>query len=108
MHNLHIDQWRREGRITSMPDEALPALAVRATQDDGLALRDLDRALAKLPLDQREVLLLVTLEGLTYAETARTLGVAQGTVMSRLSRARSALRAALAGETATHLKVVER
>jgi predicted DNA-binding protein (UPF0251 family) len=56
--------------------------------------------------DQREVLLLVGLEELSYAEVARALNIPQGTVMSRLSRARARLKAMLAGEAATILKVV--
>ena len=46
----------------------------------------------QLPDDQRETILLVALEGMTYQETAETLGIAIGTVMSRLSRGRARLR----------------
>lgn len=61
---------------------------------------DLARALSDLPVDQRAAVLLVDAEGLDYAAAATVLGVAPGTVASRLSRARTALRAALAeGET---------
>jgi RNA polymerase sigma-70 factor (ECF subfamily) len=59
---------------------------------------DIERGLALLPQEQREVLLLVTLEGLSYREAAEVQGVPIGTVMSRLSRARAALRAHLEGE----------
>ncbi|HRE18575.1 MAG TPA: sigma factor-like helix-turn-helix DNA-binding protein, partial [Rhodocyclaceae bacterium] len=85
----------------------LPEVAQAPTQGANLALRDLDRALSALPLDQRAVLLLVGLEELSYAETARVLGLPVGTVMSRLARARSRLRAVLAGEVGTELKVVK-
>ena len=57
-----------------------------------LEIRDLDSAIRKLPDEQREVLLLVALEQLSYEETARALGIPIGTVMSRLSRARERLR----------------
>jgi len=61
---------------------------------------DLARALAALPVDQRAAVLLVDAEGLDYDAAATVLGVAPGTIASRLSRARAALRAALAeGET---------
>ena len=107
MHNLHVDAHRRTARVDFRDDEALPVPAQRAEQDDALELRDLERALGLLPLDQREVLLLVGLEELSYAEVARALGIPAGTVMSRLSRARSRLKVVLAGEAAPHLKVVQ-
>ncbi|MGC8160196.1 RNA polymerase sigma factor, partial [Salmonella enterica] len=53
---------------------------------------DLERCLQRLPADQRAVLLLVTLEDMPYAEVAQVLQVPIGTVMSRLSRARSRMR----------------
>ena len=55
-------------------------------------MRDIERALASLGEDQRSALLLVTLEGLSYRETAEVQGVAIGTVMSRLARARAQIK----------------
>ncbi|MBI1906169.1 MAG: sigma-70 family RNA polymerase sigma factor [Rhodocyclales bacterium] len=107
MHNLRIDTLRGEARIEYRDDETLPELAQRADQDDALELRDLDRALALLPIEQREILLLVGLEELSYADVARALNVPPGTVMSRLSRARARLKAILAGEATPQLKVVK-
>jgi len=66
--------------------------------DAGIALRDLERALAQLAVQQREVVLLVGLEGMSYDEAAQMLDVPIGTVMSRLSRGRERLRLLLAGE----------
>jgi RNA polymerase sigma-70 factor (ECF subfamily) len=106
MHNLHVDGRRREHRVDFRADDELPLPVQRANQQDGLELRDLDRALALLPPDQREVLLLVALEELSYGEVAKTLNIPQGTVMSRLSRARARFKAVLAGEAAPLLKVV--
>jgi RNA polymerase sigma-70 factor (ECF subfamily) len=106
MHNLHVDGRRRDHRVDFRDDDDLPLPVQRAEQQDGLELRDLERALALLPVDQREVLLLVGLEELSYAEVARALQIPQGTVMSRLSRARIRLKALLAGEAAPILKVV--
>ncbi|MEO8545405.1 MAG: sigma factor-like helix-turn-helix DNA-binding protein, partial [Burkholderiaceae bacterium] len=61
---------------------------------------DLQRCLMRLPEDQRAVLLLVTLEDMAYADVARVLGIPIGTVMSRLSRARSRLRELMEGVVA--------
>jgi len=73
----------------------MPETAQRAAQGDPLMVRDLDRALAKLPQEQREVLLLIALEDMSYDEAARALGIPIGTVMSRLSRARERLRVSM-------------
>ena len=60
--------------------------------------RDITRGLSLLPPEQREVLLLVALEGMSYREAADVQGVPIGTVMSRLSRARTTLRTHVDGE----------
>lgn len=95
---LNLDRNRRRGLARK------PFLAVIEDVDppgapaaDGSA-RDIERGLALLPPEQREVLLLVTLEGLSYREAAEVQGVPIGTVMSRLSRARGTLREYLDGE----------
>ena len=107
MHNVHVNRIRATRNADPL-DEEMPELAQRATQSDGLMVRDLDRAVARLPADQRAVLLLVTLEEMSYEEVARTLGIPIGTVMSRLSRAREKLRALMAGQpVATKLKLVK-
>jgi RNA polymerase sigma-70 factor, ECF subfamily len=64
-----------------------------------LEARDVARAFDDLPEDQRVVMALVVLEGMQYAEAAHTLGLPLGTVMSRLSRARSRLAAVVSGES---------
>ena len=107
MHNLQVDKIRRESRFVDGEDEAMPLVPQRADQEYQLEVRDLDRALTLLPVDQREVLLLVCLEELSYTEAAKVLGVPQGTVMSRLSRARARLKSILSGELVPQLKVVK-
>ena len=107
MHNLRMDQLRRPEIATQCIDETVLDVAVRPTQGDGLALVDLDKALARLPEEQRSVLLLVALEEMRYEDVAVTLGIPLGTVMSRLSRGRERLRQILAGQApAVQLRVV--
>jgi RNA polymerase sigma-70 factor (ECF subfamily) len=107
MHNVHVNKVRAT-RATDALDDEMPELAQRAVQGDSLVVRDLDRSIALLPADQRSVLLLVTLEDMSYEEVARTLGIPMGTVMSRLSRAREKLRAMMLGQSvASKLKVVK-
>jgi RNA polymerase sigma-70 factor (ECF subfamily) len=103
-HNAHQDRLRRERRF-SLVEPAQLAETIEASQTGSgadpaalTALRmDLLAALAQLTREHREVLLLVGVEQLSYAECAEVLGVPNGTVMSRLARARVALRAALDG-----------
>lgn len=97
MHNVFVNQLKSSVHVDYLADDLLPDLPLRATQSDNLELRDLDRALCRLTADQREVLLLVALEDLSYEETAKIIGSPIGTVMSRLSRGRERLRTLLAG-----------
>ena len=82
-------------------------LSSPATQPRRLEFRDLLQGLAALPEQQREVLLLVGLEGMSYLETARILDVPIGTVMSRLSRGREALRQLMTHGAVARLRVVK-
>ncbi|OGA65504.1 MAG: RNA polymerase subunit sigma-24 [Betaproteobacteria bacterium RIFCSPLOWO2_12_FULL_68_20] len=106
MHNVHVNKLRAS-RATDPLEDEMPELAQRAPQGDALLVRDLERAIGRLPSEQREVLLLVTLEEMSYDEAARTLDIPIGTVMSRLSRAREKLRAMMTGQAAAKLKVVK-
>jgi RNA polymerase sigma-70 factor (ECF subfamily) len=96
MHNVYVNQVRA-ARPAAQVDEEMPELARSAPETDALALRDLDAAIRRLPPEQREVLLLVALEEMSYEKAAAVLGIPIGTVMSRLSRAREKLRAMLSG-----------
>ena len=102
-HNAHMDERRRHARMpmTDAFDGQTSAVELQAAVSPDLGLRlDLVAALKQLPLEQREPLLLVTLEQLSYAECAELLHIPIGTVMSRISRGRVALRALLDGGTA--------
>ena len=105
MHNLFVNQIRIRRPQETVMEEALDE-PVSGGQMEALTARDIHTALARLPEEQREVLLLVGLEQFGYAEAAQVLGVPTGTVMSRLSRARERMRQMLAGEPAVKLKLV--
>ncbi|GAU07152.1 RNA polymerase sigma factor [Burkholderia stabilis] len=66
----------------------------RATSETGLAVRQIIDAVARLPEPQRIALLLVSIDGFSYQEAADTLDIPVGTIMSRISRARKAIRTA--------------
>ena len=108
MHNLHVDGIRRPKLATVMMDDDTPEVAVAPTQGERLAVFDLQAALDLLPIEQKEIVLLVALEDMAYADIAITLGILIGTVMSRLSRGRERLRALMEGrDEPVRLKVVK-
>jgi RNA polymerase sigma-70 factor (ECF subfamily) len=99
LHNIFVDerrrtqaQARREGDIAQLTELATPP-----DQDDRVHLDQIRTAFLELPDEQRAVLHLVAIEGLSYQDAAATLGIPLGTLMSRLGRARAALRAFEAG-----------
>ena len=91
MHNLYLNQRRSAARGQWLDIDSLSE-TLAAPEDSSDAALDLERCLQRLPAEQRAVLLLVTLEDMAYADVARVLQLPLGTVMSRLSRARSRLR----------------
>jgi len=95
LHNQNVNYVRRsvrEGVPVPLEDVA-PALTAPSNVEASLELRDLERAIARLPEEQRQVILLVGLEEMGYEEAAKILGIPVGTVRSRLSRGRDSLRA---------------
>lgn len=108
MHNLRVDQLRRPTLLTRAIEEDDFEMPTRPTQNDRLEVIDIATALQQLPEDQREILLLVVLEEMSYAEIAISLGIPIGTVMSRLSRGRERLRLIMEGQlTGAKLRVVK-
>jgi RNA polymerase sigma factor (sigma-70 family) len=107
LHNLFISRLRRAHR--QPPHDALDesASGVAGDQDGALLGRDILRALHSLPAEQKAVLLLVGVDGFSYEEAGRVLGVPIGTVMSRLSRAREALRRRIEGGSPVTLRRVK-
>ena len=107
MHNLRVDQLRRHKVATQSLDESDHDTPVRANQTDGIELRELEYALRQLPEEQREILLLIALEEMSYADIAAMLNIPVGTVMSRLSRGRERLRLIMSGgQGVARLRVV--
>jgi len=94
LHNLHISDMRRAVRYSTLVGSTCAELSLACSprQIEWLMLRDLERALARLPEEQRWVVLLVGLKGERYKTVAARLGIPAGTVRSRLSRARVRLR----------------
>jgi RNA polymerase sigma-70 factor, ECF subfamily len=101
VQNTWIDEFRSRARQATDPDEdallELPGEDGRAVVERRSELRAVRQAMAALPEEQRAVLLLVTVDGLSYQEAADALGVPMGTVMSRLARARARLADAIGG-----------
>lgn len=98
MHNLFIDQFRKVRRRneTAMSSvDGAEALAQPAVQFGHAATLEVLDALGAIAEERRASLLLVAVEGFTYAEAADMLGIPAGTVMSRVSRGREDLRAVL-------------
>jgi RNA polymerase sigma factor (sigma-70 family) len=95
MHNIFVDGTRvrsaeaqRLKRVGQLVDQELPP-----TQDHHVRLCQIRQAFVELPDEQRAALYLIAIEGLGYAEAAAALGIPVGTLMSRIARARNALRA---------------
>jgi RNA polymerase sigma-70 factor (ECF subfamily) len=101
MHNLFVNQLRDTSRRPAPApgvDAGELADELAAPESAAALAFDLQRCLLRLPMDQREVLLLVAMEDMSYDEVATVTGVPVGTVMSRLSRARARLHELMEGQ----------
>lgn len=103
MRNQWIDETRARSRRaqTFVAEELGAEIGVAGDRDseNRVELGNVDRALARLPEEQREAVVLVLVEGFAYKEAAEIIGIPQGTLTSRLGRGREALLKEL-GETA--------
>jgi RNA polymerase sigma-70 factor, ECF subfamily len=98
MRNQFYTTIRKNSRMTSLdPEVAERVLVVAPAQHNGINVDDVAKALQKLPDEQREILLLIGANGLSYEEAAEVIGCAMGTVKSRLARGRTALAALIDG-----------
>jgi RNA polymerase sigma-70 factor (ECF subfamily) len=95
MHHIFVDQLRRvrrRGEVVTLAAEAEPAFALQPTQMDSLQAREVLDALQSIAPERRAALILVAVEGMSYAEAATVLNIPAGTLMSRIARAREELR----------------
>jgi RNA polymerase sigma-70 factor, ECF subfamily len=101
LRNIYYSLYRKRSREVQDSDGIYAQrLAVHADQEGHLAIADFAAALAKLPEEQREALIMVGASGISYEEAAEICGVALGTIKSRVNRARSRLADMLAGDGA--------
>jgi RNA polymerase sigma-70 factor (ECF subfamily) len=98
MHNVHASAARTARPLETLDDDEVAGVSAPHAAESGAELAELHAALGRLSEEQRQVILLVGLEQMSYAEAAAVLGVPIGTVMSRLSRGREQLRLLLARE----------
>lgn len=103
-HSIWVSRLRhaavRAGRGEPVDPDSLVGSDGQRALDARLQLADVRRLVAELPEEQRVALMLVAVDGMSYAEASQVLGVPPGTLASRLARARSALAAAMEGEPA--------
>jgi RNA polymerase sigma-70 factor (ECF subfamily) len=113
LFRILLNLYRNELRVTRRRGEhvAVETLLVEPSvapaQPGRVALAEMAKAIETLAAEQREALLLVVLEGLSYSEAAEVIGIPMGTLMSRLGRARAALRAATGGTEEPRLRTVK-
>ncbi len=106
LHNCFIDRARRrrtEKTVLAIASQ-LAAAHEPPPQEHSIRLAQLRQSVMALPEEQRAALHLVAIEGLSYQDAASTLGIPTGTLMSRLGRARAALRALEEGAAPTALQ----
>ena len=111
MHHLFVDQMRkvkRRGEASMLQIEASEAMSLPAHQAEDVASREILDALQAISPDRRAAILMVAVEGFSYAEAANVLGVPAGTLMSRIARGRDDLRRLLDdGARRRTIRVVE-
>ncbi len=98
LRNQFYTTIRKNSRMTSLdPEFAERMLVIPAPQQHRIHLNDVARAMQQLPVEQREVLMLVGANGVSYEEAAEIIGCAIGTIKSRVGRGRKALAALIDG-----------
>ncbi|MFT9197328.1 sigma-70 family RNA polymerase sigma factor [Gluconobacter oxydans] len=98
LRNRFISDLRKRRETTDIDDVPASSFASPATHEDNLALKDLSMALSRLPADQREALVMVVIQGMSYEALAEATDCAVGTAKSRVFRARRQLEAWMSGD----------
>lgn len=100
LHNIFVNGLRRQvnSRVVGTAEDYAQSITSEQDADLLCTISDFEKAVQQLSADQREVLLLVGMEQMSYKEISKITGAPVGTVMSRLSRAREQLRKSLDGE----------
>jgi RNA polymerase sigma-70 factor, ECF subfamily len=98
LRNRFISDLRKRRDTTDIDDVPAASFATNPTHEDNLALKDLSMALSRLPADQREALVMVVVQGMSYEALAEATGCAVGTAKSRVFRARRQLEAWMTGD----------
>ncbi|WP_436249613.1 sigma-70 family RNA polymerase sigma factor [Mesorhizobium amorphae] len=111
VHNAFIDRLRSRRSEAARLEQAgqLADSSTQAPQEHSVRLAQIREAFFELPDEQRSALHLVAIEGLTYEQAAKAIGVPLGTLMSRIGRARAALREMednAPARTKNHLRIV--
>lgn len=109
LHNTfvsHKRQYARRARAARFLDSTLKEAGVKPVQEAKVEVRDTLNMLSRLNPDQQAVLVMVAVEGMSYAEAAETLDIPMGTLMSRLARGREELRGLVTEGTTSRLKAV--
>ncbi|EHH68454.1 sigma-70 family RNA polymerase sigma factor [Gluconobacter morbifer] len=98
LRNRFISDLRKRRETTDIDDVPASSFASSPTHEDSLALKDLSMALSRLPADQREALVMVVIQGMSYEALAEATDCAVGTAKSRVFRARRQLEAWMTGD----------
>ncbi|MGY8605383.1 sigma-70 family RNA polymerase sigma factor [Gluconobacter cerinus] len=105
LRNRFISDLRKRRETTDIDDVPASTFASPATHEDRLALKDLSLALSRLPADQREALVMVVIQGMSYEALAEATDCAVGTAKSRVFRARRQLEAWMTGDMPSNDKL---
>jgi len=106
-HNIFVNQLKSKARKPELVSSTEMLTDIIEPDQPNVIMRDIHYCMQRLPENQREVLLLVTVEGFSYKEVGKIVGIPLGTVMSRLSRARKTLQQLMNGEVKSVLREVK-